>query len=183
MRVVAGSARSIVLETPAGNNTRPTTDRIKETLFNILMPYVPGSIVLDLFAGSGGLGIECLSRGAEFATFVDAYRPASECIKHNLAKTHFNNKSEMLIMDFENALSNLKRLGRKYDLVILDPPYDKGLEFSALRIMADYDLLAEDALVVVETSKEHDPEEFINLGFSIKKIKDYKSNRHYFLEK
>ena len=96
MRVVAGKYRGTNLYTLEGNNTRPTTDRIKETLFNILMPYVPGSIVLDLFAGSGGLGIECLSRGAEFATFVDAYRPASECIKHNLAKTHFNNKSESI---------------------------------------------------------------------------------------
>lgn len=183
MRVVAGSARSIVLETPAGNNTRPTTDRIKETLFNMLMPYVPGATVLDLFAGSGGLGIESLSRGAKFATFVDMNRPASDCIKRNLAKTHFTDKSELLIMDYANALSNLKRLGRKYDLVILDPPYDKGLEFAALRMLCDYDMLDEDVLVVVETSKEHDPEEFVSMGFNIKKIKDYKSNRHYFLEK
>lgn len=186
MRVVAGSARSIVLETPAGNTTRPTTDRIKETLFNILMPYLNCATVLDLFAGSGGLAIEALSRGASFATIVDQSRQAIECIKKNVNKTKFTDKSEVLAMDYAQALAMAKRQGRKYDLVLLDPPYNKGLELEALRLLKDLDLLDEAALIVVEMSLEDSDaniEAIERMGiYSVKKLKTYKSNLHLFLE-
>lgn len=186
MRVIAGSARSIVLETPAGNTTRPTTDRIKETLFNMLMPYINCSTVLDLFAGSGGLAIEALSRGASFATVVDQNRQAIDCIKKNIAKTHFDDKTEVLAADYASALMTARRLGRKYDLVFLDPPYGKGMEIEALKLLKEYDLLDKSVLIVVELSLEDEAEvtSLINqLGvYTIKKVKTYKSNMHLFLE-
>lgn len=183
MRVIAGSARSILLETPAGKDTRPTTDRIKETLFNILQPYVPGATVLDLFAGSGGLGIEALSRGAEYACFVDMSREAVRCITGNVKRARLDEKSDVLLMDYRNALLRLNTMGKSFDLIFLDPPYGKELEYQALEMLSETNLLAEDALVVVETALEHDSEPFERMGYSVEKLKVYKSNRHYFLTK
>lgn len=183
MRVVAGSARSILLSTPSGNDTRPTTDRIKETLFNIIQLDVPGSRVLDLFAGSGALGIESLSRGAECACFVDKKREAVACVTDNVKRAGFENVSTILYMDFASAIGRLKTDGRKFDLVFLDPPYDKGLEIEALRLLAMADVLDDDALVIVEASAEHSPEALEGCGFTVERIKTYKTNKHYFLRK
>ena len=183
MRVVAGKARSILLETPKGNSTRPTTDRIKETLFNMIQGYCPDALVLDLFAGSGGLGIEALSRGAEYACFVDQDRNAVKCITGNVERAGFAKQSDVFQSDFQTAILRMKDRGKKFDLVFLDPPYDCGLEFKALASLNDAGILSEDVLVVVETPKVHDPSEFGSLGFDIKKQKIYKSNQHYFLVK
>lgn len=183
MRVVAGTARSILLETPAGNDTRPTTDRIKETLFNMLQPYVPGATVLDLFAGSGGLGIEALSRGADYACFVDMSRDAVRCITGNLKRTKLVDRADVLSMDYRNALLKLKTTGKGFDLIFLDPPYGKGLEYQALELLSETGLAVDDALVVVETTREHDAEPFLELGYSVEKLKVYKTNQHYFLIK
>ncbi|MGN0165927.1 MAG: 16S rRNA (guanine(966)-N(2))-methyltransferase RsmD [Lachnospiraceae bacterium] len=183
MRVVAGSARSILLETPAGKETRPTTDRIKETLFNMLQPYVPGSVVLDLFAGSGALGIEALSRGADYACFVDMSREAVRCITGNVRRARLEERSDVLLMDYRNAISGLRAKGKTFDLVFLDPPYGRELEYQALELLDENGLLADDALIVVETALEHDFEPFIRMGFSVERIKVYKSNQHYFLTK
>ena len=97
MRVIAGTARRLPLKTPKGKETRPTTDRIKETLFNMLAPLVPGSRFLDLFAGSGQIGIEALSRGADYAVFVEQGREAAECIRENLAFTRLEPKARLII--------------------------------------------------------------------------------------
>ena len=105
MRVIAGTARSLVLKTPEGMNTRPTTDRIKETLFNVLQTDVPGAVFVDLFAGSGGIGIEALSRGAEKAYFVDTDKTAIGCIEYNLKHTKMFDKSMVLKSDAISALS------------------------------------------------------------------------------
>jgi 16S rRNA (guanine966-N2)-methyltransferase len=183
MRVVAGTARSILLETPAGKDTRPTTDRIKETLFNMLQPYVPGAKVLDLFGGSGGLGIEALSRGADCAFFSDMSREAIRCIEGNLKRARLYEKADVLQMDYRNALMKWKSQNKKFDLVLLDPPYGKGLEFDALKLLIDGEMLEEDALIVVETALDHDGDEFEALGFEASKIKVYKTNKHYFLRK
>ena len=183
MRVVAGSARSILLETPAGKDTRPTTDRIKETLFNMLQPYVPGAVVLDLFAGSGGLGIEALSRGADYACFVDMSREAVRCITGNVKRAKLDDKSDVLLMDYRNAILRLKNQGRKFDLILLDPPYGKELEYQALQMLDEADLIGDEALIVIETALDDDVTPFIELGFSLKRIKQYKSNQHVFLTK
>lgn len=183
MRVVAGTARSILLETPAGNGTRPTTDRIKETLFNMLQPYVCGASVLDLFAGSGALGIEALSRGAEHACFCDISREAVRCINANVKKAGLEGRSEVLMTDYRSALLRLKASGRSFNLIFLDPPYGKGLEFRALELINEEGLAAEDVLIITETAQEHNGDEFEKLGYSVDRIKKYKTNQHYFLTK
>lgn len=183
MRVVAGSARSILLETPAGKDTRPTTDRIKETLFNMLQPYVPGANVLDLFAGSGGLGIEALSRGAEYACFVDMSREAVRCITGNVKRARVDNRCDVLLMDFRNAINRLKNMGKKFDLIILDPPYGKSLEVQALQMLDEADLVADEGLIVIETALNEDLTLLLEVGYFLEKIKQYKSNQHIFLIK
>lgn len=183
MRVVAGSARSILLETPAGRDTRPTTDRIKETLFNMLQSYVPGATVLDLFAGSGGLGIEALSRGSDYACFVDMSREAVRCITGNVKRARFDEKSDILLMDYRNALLRLTGMGKRFDLVFIDPPYGKGLDYQALIALRESELLDDDALIVLETSIEQESFDFEAMGYEVNKIKTYKSNMHYFLTK
>ena len=180
MRVVAGSARSVMLITPEGKGTRPTTDRIKETLFNVIQADVADACVLDLFAGSGGLGIEALSRGAEKAVFVDRSGEAIKCIDANLKKTKLIDKAKVLQCEFGTAIVRLAASGEKFSLVFLDPPYGMGLELSALKALFEAGLLEEDALVVVEEAKGHDPSEILKLPVELIKTKEYKTNRHYF---
>lgn len=126
MRVIAGSARSLKLKTLEGIETRPTTDRIKETLFNMISPQMYDCIFLDLFAGSGGIGIEALSRGAKEAVFVEKNPKAMECVKENLKFTRLEKKGLTLTKDVMNALYQLE--GEKvFDFVFMDPPYNMGL--------------------------------------------------------
>ena len=180
MRVVAGSARSVNLIAPNGKGTRPTTDRIKETLFNVIQADTPDARVLDLFAGSGALGIEALSRGAESAVFVDNSREALECISTNLKKTRLEDKSEVIAGDYMTALKRLSAKNMVFDLVFIDPPYGQGLEQSSVSELMALGLAGENALIVVEESIEHKPDGLISLGLRLEKCKDYKSNRHYF---
>ena len=127
MRVIAGSARSLKLKTLEGIETRPTTDRIKETLFNMISPQMYDCIFLDLFAGSGGIGIEALSRGAKEAVFVEKNPKAMECVKENLKFTRLEKKGLTLTKDVMNALYQLE--GEKvFDFVFMDPPYNMGIE-------------------------------------------------------
>ena len=127
MRVIAGSARSLKLKTLEGIDTRPTTDRIKETLFNMIAPYLYDCEFLDLFAGSGGIGIEALSRGAKEAVFVEKNPKAMECIKENLKFTRLEKKGITLTKDVLNALYQLEG-DKVFDYIFMDPPYDQGLE-------------------------------------------------------
>ena len=181
MRVIAGTARRLLLVTPAGRDTRPTTDRIKETLFNILQPHLAGCRFLDLFAGSGGVGIEALSRGASFACFADSSREAIACIKQNLTHTGFTNRSAVYAMTAQAAIRQMRSEHREFDLVFLDPPYGKGLEITALTLLKEAGLLAEDAMIVVETAAGIDLEPFAAAGYRVSSIKEYKTNQHLFL--
>ena len=131
MRVIAGSARSLKLKTLEGIDTRPTTDRIKETLFNMIAPYLYDCEFLDLFAGSGGIGIEALSRGAKEAVFVEKNPKAMECIKENLKFTRLEKKGITLTKDVLNALYQLEG-DKVFDYIFMDPPYDRGLEKEVL---------------------------------------------------
>ena len=135
MRVIAGSAKSLQLKTLDGLGTRPTTDRIKETLFNMIAPCIFDSVFLDLFAGSGGIGIEALSRGAREAVFVESNPKAMACIRENLKFTKLERKALTLTKDAMDALYQLE--GEKaFDFVFMDPPYDSGLEERALVYLA-----------------------------------------------
>lgn len=181
MRVIAGSARRLPLKTPAGMNTRPTTDRIKETLFNILQPQLYGCRFLDLFAGSGGIGIEALSRGAEYAVFVDNSREAVACIRDNLAFTHLQDKAAVIAQDCIGAIGRLASKRERFDLIFIDPPYQAGLEYDVLKALRGTSLVDQDTVIIIEVSLENDLPFAGECGFCVDRVKKYKSNKHLFL--
>lgn len=182
MRVIAGSARRLLLKTPKGLETRPTSDQIKETLFNILMPYLYDAEFLDLFSGSGGIGIEALSRGSRHCTFVENSKPALSCINDNLKNTHFTENSTVLSMDVFSALNQLE--GKNvFDIIFMDPPYNNDYERMVLERLADSRIVNEDSLIVVEASIETDMDYLTEFGYEIIKIKKYKSNMHVLLRR
>jgi 16S rRNA (guanine966-N2)-methyltransferase len=181
MRVIAGSARRLLLKTPEGPDTRPTTDRIKETLFNMLMPYIPGAVFVDLFSGSGGIGIEALSRGAVRAYFVESGQKPYKCIVDNIEHTHFTEKSAVLKQDVFAALRGSIR--EHVDVIFMDPPYNQEYEKRVLEILKDASYVDEDTLIVVEASKETSLDYAENLGYTIEKEKVYKTNKHVFIKK
>lgn len=183
MRVIAGSARSVPLITPKGLDTRPTSDQIKETLFNMLQGYVEGSKFLDLFAGSGQIGVEALSRGAKFAAFVEKSDEAVKCIKANVDKTKFTDKALVLKMEVLSGIRALEIEKRKFDIIFVDPPYNQGLEQGILNVLANSTILDEDVIIIVEANKNTDFSYVDELGFKIVKDKIYKNNRHLFLRK
>ena len=148
MRIIAGTARSRVIEAPRGTDTRPTLDRVRENLFNVLRREVPGAQVLDLFAGSGALALEALSRGAGSAVLVDSQRAAQEAEARNVQALGFGDRARLLRMDWRRAVQLLTAEGARFDLVFLDPPY--ALHDLTEVTGALLPLLAEDALVCVE---------------------------------
>ncbi len=147
MRVIAGSAKGCALKAPWGRLTRPTTDRVKEALFSVIQFEIADSRVLDLFAGSGALGIEALSRGAGRAVFVDKDDKSIALIKENLAKTRLAEKAEVLKKDFGQAL---KGFSQKFDIILLDPPYAQGLYADALALIHECALLQDTGVIVME---------------------------------
>ncbi|WP_339063407.1 16S rRNA (guanine(966)-N(2))-methyltransferase RsmD [Tepidibacillus marianensis] len=150
MRVIAGSAKGRILKAVSGQNTRPTTDKVKESIFNIIGPYFDGGIVLDLFAGTGGLGIEALSRGMNQGIFIDHHKLSIETINKNIRATEMDDRVEVYQNDAIRALNALKKRELCFDLVFLDPPYRmKNLE-EILDFLIDHQLLNENAKVVTE---------------------------------
>ena len=147
MRVITGSARGRRLKELEGMETRPTTDRVKEGLFNILQFDIEGRRVLDLFAGTGQLGIECLSRGAASAVFVDRRPDAVKLIRENLKITNLQDGARVVAGD---SMEYLKSLWEKFDLIFLDPPYEAGLLEPALAHIARFDILAPHGIIVAE---------------------------------
>ena len=182
MRVIAGSARSLRLKTLDGMDTRPTTDRIKETLFNIISPSIFDSIFLDLFSGSGGIGIEALSRGAKEAVFVENNPKAMACIKENLKFTRLASRAMTVTTDVMDALYRLEG-DRIFDFIFMDPPYDRGLERKVLEYLSDSRLVYEDTVIIVEASRDTDFSYVDNLGLTVVREKVYKTNKHVFIEK
>lgn len=181
MRVIAGTARRLLLKTPEGLDTRPTTDRIKETLFNMLMPCLPDAVFVDLFSGSGGIGIEALSRGAKKAYFVENNPKAIACITDNLEHTHLMDKSVVLKQDVFAALRGSIR--ETADLIFLDPPYHQEYDQRVLEILQDAPYVNEDTLIVVEAALETSFDYVQTLGFTVTKEKKYKTNKHVFIQK
>ena len=140
MRVIAGSARSLPLKTIEGTDTRPTQDRIKETLFNMLQSDIPGCKFLDLYSGSGAIGIEALSRGAAKAVLVENSKKAVECIKDNLTFTKLADKADVMEMDVLSAINRLK--GKDvFSIVYMDPPYSNDYERDVLAALRNSDII------------------------------------------
>lgn len=181
MRVIAGTARSLRLKTPEGMDTRPTTDRIKETLFNMLQPYLSGALFVDLFSGSGGIGIEALSRGAKHAYFVENEKRALSCIQENLQFTHLADRATILKTDVLSAIYGIHE--KEADIVFLDPPYDCGHEARVLAALSELPWVTQNTLIVIETSLRTDISCLEETGFSLEKEKRYKTNRHIFCRK
>ncbi|MDE7177201.1 MAG: 16S rRNA (guanine(966)-N(2))-methyltransferase RsmD [Lachnospiraceae bacterium] len=181
MRVIAGTARSLRLKTPEGSETRPTTDRIKETLFNMLQPYLLDAVFVDLFAGSGGIGIEALSRGARHAYFVENEKKALACIRDNLQFTHLADQATILQTDAVSALYSIHE--KEADIIFMDPPYDCAHEERVLEALTNLPFVTKNSLIVIETSLKTDLTYLDELDFSLEKEKIYKTNRHIFCRK
>ena len=147
MRVISGKARGISLKTPNGMETRPTADRVKEALFSILQFELPGKRVLDLFGGTGQLGIEALSRDAKSAVFVDEREDACRLIRENLKRTKFENCAKVIRSDY---LSFLKSTKEKFDIILLDPPYAEVYLENSLKLITEIDILQSGGIIVAE---------------------------------
>ena len=182
MRIIAGTARSLPLKTLPGTDTRPTQDKIKETLFNILQNDVPGCEFLDLFAGSGAIALEAVSRGAAHAVLVENSHRAAACIKENIAFTKFQDFCELMVMDASAAIRRMEHR-RVFDIVYLDPPYGKGLENNVLTVLGTSSVIHADTILVVETSLQTDVSAYESETFEIYRQKIYKTNQHIFLRK
>lgn len=178
MRVIAGTARSLPLKTPEGMDTRPTTDRIKETLFNMLQSRIGRAVFIDVFSGSGGIGIEALSRGASKAYFIENNKKALACIQENLRFTKLD-KSSMIIN--ADACSAVRRITEAADIIFMDPPYASGLDNIVLESLQNASCVNEDTLIIIEAALKKDSSEYEDLGFKVTKEKVYKTNKHVFL--
>ncbi len=183
MRVIAGKAKGRKLITPQGEHTRPTSDRIKETLFNIIQSDVYDSRFLDLFSGSGGIAIEALSRGAKEAVLVDNNREAAACIRENIKKTNFSDIAKFIQSDVKMAIKRLSVSGSgTFDIIFMDPPYNKEIEREIIEILIDSLLVKEGTLIIAETSIDTDISYIYNLSCKETRVKEYKTNRHVFLK-
>ena len=182
MRVIAGTARSMPLKTVKGMDVRPTTDKTKETLFNVLQTDVPDSRFLDLFSGSGAIGIEALSRGADYAVFVENDKNALACIEENLKHTGLNDKAGIYKQDVFVSLQSLE-YKYEFDIVFMDPPYDKELERRVLEYLTMSKLIHEDTLIIFEASLDTDISYLEDLGYELIKEKKYKTNKHVFVQR
>ncbi len=147
MRVITGKARGVQLKTPDGLKTRPTSDRVKEALFSIIQFDVPNSRVLDLFGGTGQLGIEALSRGAKSAVFVDADEKANQLIRENLRRCRLEGDAQVIRSDYADYL---RRCRQKFDLILLDPPYAEVFLENALKMITEIDILESGGIIVAE---------------------------------
>lgn len=172
LRVISGEARGLRLKTVPGRNTRPTSDRVKEALYNILDPYIKGAKVLELYAGTGSLSIEALSRGAHLAVLVERNHAALKVIDENLAKTGYLNKSIVLKMDVFDALKKLSQSDEKFDIILIDPPYGTGLAKRTAMEVMDKGLLRNGGIMVAEYDS-HDGSEDGNIILSPYREKRY----------
>lgn len=179
MRIISGTMRGTKLFTLEGENTRPTLDRVKEALFSKINYDLQDAVVLDLFAGSGALSLESLSRGARQAVLCDSSRDAIKIIKQNIEKTRTNDKTILLTCDYKKALDELKNQKMKFDIVFLDPPYLTEYAEIAAKIIIENDMLSEDGLIVLETDNEK--KVIDNLDTNIIEIKDIKKYGRVFL--
>jgi 16S rRNA (guanine966-N2)-methyltransferase len=150
MRIISGISKGKRLTTPKGHALRPTSDRVKESIFNILGEAVEGKVVLDLFAGTGNLGIEALSRGAKRALFVERGREATRLIKSNLSQCRMAMVSEIIPKDVIRTIGTLHQRGETFDLILMDPPYEKGLIEKTLWKLQFHRIYHNDSILIIE---------------------------------
>ena len=168
LRVISGSARGLKLESLDGLSTRPTLDRVKEAIFSMLFDRTVGAAVLDLFAGSGAMGIEALSRGADGCVFVDSAKDAAAVVTRNLTKAGFESKSDVHVCGFD---SFLETTDKKFDLVFLDPPYRSDYLKKSLSLLHERHLLSDGAVIAAEYDKSFPPD--IPAGFEVVRQRSY----------
>ena len=174
MRVISGTARGTTLHSIDNISTRPTLDRVKESLFNIIQNKIEDSTVLDLFAGSGAIGIEFLSRRAEKAYFCDVSIKAIEMIEQNLNKTKLKEKAEVFNKDYLKCIEELKSI--KFDIIFLDPPYKENFSIEALKRINEAKMLKNGGIIIIETDEpERDKKEIsnINIDYKIYDLRKY----------
>lgn len=155
MRVISGTARGKKLNSLEGLETRPTLDRVKEALFNILQFNLKDASILDLFSGSGALGIEALSRGAKDAVLCDNSRKAVQIINKNLEETRLVDKAKVINKDYIETIKQLYKQLQKFDIIFLDPPYKSNCVINSIENILKYDLLKEDGIIIVETDDKN----------------------------
>ena len=182
MRVITGKARGRKLREPTGMDIRPTTDMVKESVFNIIQFKTEGARVLDLFAGTGQLGIEALSRGAKVAYFVENARASQLLIRENLEFTKLADRARYAFGDVQAVLGRLAG-EEPFDIIFMDPPFLKGLERQTLELLADSPLPAKDGLIVVEASPKTDFDYLEELGYVRVKERVYGMSQHLFLRR
>lgn len=172
MRVISGTARGTKLNSIESLSTRPTLDRVKEALFNIIQTHLQKSNILDLFAGSGALGIECLSRGATHCTFCDKSYETVKMLKQNLRRTKFEEKATILVNDYKKCLKLLNK--NKYEVIFVDPPYKLDIAVNSIKLILEYDILAKDGIIVLETDEEErEIEELKNINLEVYDVRKY----------
>lgn len=181
MRIIAGSRKSLRLVVPKGMDTRPTMDRTKETLFNIISPDICGCRFLDLFSGSASIGLEALSRGAKYAVLVEKNKEAVCCIKENIKTTKFESQVRLMNIDILKAINLLEEEQDRFDIIFMDPPFDKGLEKSILLKLLTSNILDDNTIIIVEASILTDFGFMKDTRFSIIKEKLYKTHKHVFI--
>ena len=162
MRIIAGKRKGLLIKTIEGDSTRPTRDMVREALFSILTGRIVDCKFLDLFAGSGAIGIEALSRGASECCFADINPKCVRVVNENIAKAGFEDDSHVYNLDYKQVLKKLR--GNKFDIIFIDPPYNKGMGVDSIKLISDYDLLSDDGIVILETdTNEEVPEEIGDL--------------------
>jgi len=181
MRVISGTARGCNLKAPEGMDTRPTTDRIKETLFNIIAPDLLECRFLDLFSGTGAIGIEALSRGAEKAVFVDYSSESRKIIDYNLTHTKLTEKAKVYTEKVSVIIEKLAKENQKFDIIFMDPPYKKGLAEETLNLIKEKNILFQEGYIIAE--HETAGELIIPQGFEIFKEKIYKKTTMTFIQR
>lgn len=152
MRIISGTARGTKLYTLEGKTTRPTLDRVKESLFNIIQNEIPNSIFLDLFSGSGAIGLEAASRGAKKVILCDKSKDAIKIINKNIEKTHLNEKVELYNLDYELLLKT--KIKENLDIVYIDPPYDSDFAIKSIECILKKNLIDENSIIIIETDDE-----------------------------
>ncbi len=181
MRIISGNARGTKLYTLEGNNTRPTLDRVKEALFNKINFQLEEAIVLDLFAGSGALGLEALSRGAKIAYFGENSHQAAKVIEKNIYKTKMQDKAKLIIKDYKKILEEVKQI--KFDIIFLDPPYETNYDIEAIELVLKDNLLKDNGFIVLETDSNEKENKIKTLNIKIDDTRKYGRVKLLFLSR
>lgn len=180
MRIISGTAKGIRLKSVPGQATRPTGDRVKESLFNILGPGIRGGDFLDLYAGNGGIGLEALSRGANSVIWIDANPACTKMIKANLEKSRLEGGTTYTT-DVFRGLQQLAKRGKSFDYIFLDPPYDHGLVGKTVELLNELDLLKKDGIIMAEASKKEDAPQFMS-KLCLIRTQQYGDTKLYFYQ-